>query len=558
MRVNTSTKMALLALINAVLVAFFVALAGTTIIDRDAMSVARDSIDRNMRIAWHELRPKGEAIRLVDGKLMAGEVALDANFAIVDKVVELAGGGTATIFSGDVRVATNVKKDDGSRAVGTKLAKNAAYDSVFGDKKPFRGVVEILGKPFITGYDPILGADGQVLGILYVGIPMAQFRAASDDARMWMGMAAAGCAVIGFVISLLLSRRVLGGPLQRLVQDMGAVAGGKLDISIRMAGRRDDIGDMARAVEVFRVNALERQRLEQARLAEEERERAARERDLSVRNLADIFEQTVSAKVNEVEQASLGISSTAQTMTSRSEQSGSRSLDVGEAAEITTERAAAASEATRQMALAVNEIGRQVAQSSDIARQAVTEVNATVQRMNGLAGSVQTIGDVVKLINDIASQTNLLALNATIEAARAGDAGKGFAVVAGEVKNLANQTAKATDDIARQVAAVQESTREMTASIEAVVGTIRSLDDASAAIAGAVQEQEATTRTIATNIDEVAVQAEAVSKSVIALAKSSTMACAGTVRVIWSADKLKDVVRELNVEAGQFISHIRH
>jgi len=557
MRLKTSMKMALLALVNAILVAVSVAAAGIAIIDRDAMAVAREAIDRNMRIAWHEIALKGDGFRLADGKLMAGDAVLDGNFAPVDKVVELAGGGTATVFNGDVRVATNVKKDDGSRAVGTKLARNAAYESVFVAKKPFRGIVDILGKPYITGYDPIFGSDGQVLGILYVGIPMAQFRAASEAAQAWMTAAAAGCAVAGFIVSLLLSRRLVGAPLRRLVEDMGAVAAGRLELTGRLAGRRDDIGDMARAVEVFRINALDRQRLEAARKQEEERERAAHERTLTVNNLSDIFEKTVSAKVAAVERASRGITTTAQAMATRSEHSGGRSLDVGEAAQITTERAAAASEATRQLSQAVNEIARQVTQSGDISRKAVAEVNATAQQMGGLADSVKAIGEVIRLINDIASQTNLLALNATIEAARAGDAGKGFAVVANEVKTLATQTARATDDIARQVTAVQESTRGMALSITAVVDTIRSLDHASAAIAGAVQEQEATTRAIATNIDEVAEQADTVSRSVTALAKSSTMACAGTIRVIWSAESLTTVVRELNIEAAQFIERVR-
>jgi methyl-accepting chemotaxis protein len=174
-----------------------------------------------------------------------------------------------------------------------------------------------------------------------------------------------------------------------------------------------------------------------------------------------------------------------------------------------------------------------------------------------LASTVQTIGDVVKLINDIASQTNLLALNATIEAARAGDAGKGFAVVAGEVKNLANQTAKATEDIARNISAVQESSRAMSDKISEVVNTIRSLDSAASAIAGAVQEQEASTRQIASNIDDVAAQTITVSKSVTALAKSSTMSSAGTVRVIWSAGTLRTVVQELSREAKQYVDLVR-
>jgi methyl-accepting chemotaxis protein len=244
-------------------------------------------------------------------------------------------------------------------------------------------------------------------------------------------------------------------------------------------------------------------------------------------------------------------------MANRSEKSGGRSLEVGEAAEITTARAAAVSEATRQLALSINEIAQQVGHSSQIAQKAVEDVNATARQMSDLSTAVQAIGNVVQLINDIAAQTNLLALNATIEAARAGEAGKGFAVVAGEVKNLANQTAKATEEISIQVAAVQGSTRQMTASIEGVVETMRTIDHISGSIASAVQQQEATTHDIASNIDEVAHQADEVSRSVSHLAKASAVACAGTVRVIWSAKTLTQVVGDLNDEAESFLKSVR-
>jgi methyl-accepting chemotaxis protein len=386
---------------------------------------------------------------------------------------------------------------------------------------------------------------------------MSEFNASVDTERNWLIVATLACAGLGFAISLLLSRQMVGRPLQILIQEIGRVSNGQLDREVRMIGRADDIGDMARAVEHFRADALEKLNLEEARRQEEERERAAREHTSALHAFSDVFEKTVSAKVAAVQKATDGISNTAQLMATRSQQSGSRSLEVGEAVSITTERAEAAAVSTRELSQAINEVARQVAHSTSVSRQAVTEVTTMSEQMDGLASTVKSIGDVVQLINDIASQTNLLALNATIEAARAGDAGKGFAVVAGEVKNLANQTAKATDDIARNISAVQDSTGAMLSKITSVVSIIRSLDESSSAIAGAVQQQEAATRVIASNIDEVATQAAAVSKSVTALAKSSTMASAGTVRVIWSAGTLSEVVKELSTEARLFVERVR-
>ena len=232
-------------------------------------------------------------------------------------------------------------------------------------------------------------------------------------------------------------------------------------------------------------------------------------------------------------------------------------MDVGRAVQITTERAAAAADATRHLTQSVIQVAEKVDQSADIAQKAVTDMTATEEQMVGLFQAVQSISDVVGLINDIAAQTNLLALNATIEAARAGEAGKGFAVVANEVKTLANQTAKATDEISAQVSAVQSSTNEMRQSIGRAAETIRTMDEISAEISQSVADQNAATNQIAGNIEEVAHQAQEVSDSISHLSKSSAMACAGTVRVIWSANTLTGQVEDLRQQAEQFLAMVR-
>jgi methyl-accepting chemotaxis protein len=396
--------------------------------------------------------------------------------------------------------------------------------------------------------------DGEVIAVLSSSLSVEQERRQLMTVITSLiagGLAAAIAAVVG--VRWILGK-VITRPLGTMIAVMERLADGDTSIDVGFIERRDEVGDMARTVQVFKEHMLETDRLRAEQ--EAERHQASREKAAALQSMADEFDRTVKVKVAGVENATTGIRTSAQSMASRSEHSGSRSLDVGRASQITTERSSAAADATRKLAQSVNTVSRQVVRSTEIARQAVDDVGATAQRMLELSQAVQAIGDVVSLISDIAAQTNLLALNATIEAARAGEAGKGFAVVAGEVKHLANQTARATEDITGQVAAVQASTDEMRGSIGSVVETIRTMDEISSVISGAVREQEAVAEEIVSDIDEVVVQAKMVSESVIHLAKSSAQSCAGTVRVIWCAKSLARVVDDLRKDAEQFLGSI--
>ena len=397
--------------------------------------------------------------------------------------------------------------------------------------------------------------DGEVIAVLSSSLSSAAEKAELNKVLFGLivfGVGGTALAVLGIRTIL---TRLITQPIGSMTSLMRRLADGDTSVEVVALDRGDEVGDIARSVEVFKEHMLEADQLRAAQ--EAERERAAAERSGAIRSMADHFEATIKAKVTEVDASTASIQRTAQVMANRSEASGGRSLEVGEAAEITTERAAAVSDATRQLAHSINEIAKQVGHSSEVAQRAVADVQITATEMVDLSNAVQAIGNVVHLITEIAAQTNLLALNATIEAARAGEAGKGFAVVANEVKHLANQTAKATEEISQQVSAVQESSGNMTRRIDSVVATIRSLDGISTTIADAVRLQEATTEDIVSHIDEVARQAEEVSHSVTSLSKSSTMACAGTVRVIWSAQTLAKVVGELRDEAEAFVGTFR-
>ncbi|MBF0326073.1 MAG: HAMP domain-containing protein [Alphaproteobacteria bacterium] len=394
--------------------------------------------------------------------------------------------------------------------------------------------------------------SGKPVAAVEIILDASDYVAQYGQARLIAGAIALVSLVAGLAVAWVLARGI-SAPLLGITAVMHRLADGDLDVAVPSTARTDEVGEMARAVEVFKRNAIDKLAIEaESQRSREIEDQARAERD----NAAAEHAQGVRSRVEEVDRATGAISTTALGMSERSQRSGSLSLEMGEAARITSERAGIVSEATSQLSIAVDEIAQQVSAANDITRKAVSEVSETANRMEGLTAAVQAIGHVVGLIQGIAAQTRMLALNATIEAARAGEAGKGFAVVADEVKHLADQTASATGDIARQVAEIQDSAKVMADSIADVVTVIQTLDGVSSTIAGAVQQQDASTREIAEHVGEVARQADVVSNSVSLLARTSAKTCAGTIRVMWSAKALAQTVDSLTGETEDFLARL--
>ena len=426
------------------------------------------------------------------------------------------------------------------------------------------------------GSRPVIFAG---LSACAVSILVLAVRDFTPVAALLLAVAALGLAVAAFAVGNGVSGGAEADLIRRSADVVMAASAGDLNVRVLRIERDDDLGRLLNGVnrildlaEEFAKDTgaamLRAGRKEYFRVIPEEGLRGDYLIFAQLINkvLADMgdraretndFEEAVRAMVAQVARSTDGIAKTADLMAQRSERAGGRSIDVGDAAEATTELAHTVSDVTRQLAEAINEIAQQVTQSSQIARQAVGNIVSASERVDGLSAAVQKIGNVVQLISEIASQTNLLALNATIEAARAGEAGKGFAVVAHEVKSLANQTARATEDITSQVSAIQSATREAVTAIGEIAATIRQMDEISAAIASAVQEQEAATRDISANIDEVAVKADDVSHSVAVVSQVSAQACGGTIRVIWSANALSDIVRKLTERVDDYVAKVR-
>ncbi|HWK45728.1 MAG TPA: HAMP domain-containing methyl-accepting chemotaxis protein [Stellaceae bacterium] len=359
--------------------------------------------------------------------------------------------------------------------------------------------------------------------------------------------------LFGLALAFAIARSI-ADPVKGMTAAMSRLARRDMATDIVGLGRKDEIGDMAKAVQVFRDNMIEADRLVAAQAADNE---AKVRRALQLESLTKTFEAKVGELVNGVSSAAIEMEGTARSMSSIAEQTNMQAGAVSAASEQTSANVQTVAAATEELSSSVEEIGRQVEQSARIAGKAVDDARRAGTDIQALALGAQKIGNVVTLIQAIAGQTNLLALNATIEAARAGEAGKGFAVVASEVKSLATQTARATTEIAEQITAIQGATSQTVTAIQGIIGTIVEINDIAAGIASAVEEQGAATREIARNVQEAARGTQEVSSNISGVREASTATGSAAAEVLSVAGELSQQVDSLTGEVNQFIRGVR-
>jgi methyl-accepting chemotaxis protein len=337
---------------------------------------------------------------------------------------------------------------------------------------------------------------------------------------------------------------------------MRKLAGGDFEVVLPGLGRRDELGEMAGAVEEFKMQAIAKAERDAA--SQDAQNRAGAEsRRAELNRFADDFEAAVGAIVSNVSASAVQLESAAGTLTRTTESTQTLSSQAAGASEEASTSMQSVATATEELSHSVGEIGRQVQESSRIADGAVKQAEQTDTRIGKLSRAAQQIGDVVKLITAIAEQTNLLALNATIEAARAGDAGRGFAVVAAEVKSLSSQTAKATDEISSHILGMQGATEESVAAIKEIGTTIGQISTIASSIASAVSQQSSATEEIAKSVQSVAQGTEEVAHNITAVNRGAAEAGSASEEVLNSARTLSAESTRLRAELDRFMANIR-
>jgi len=374
------------------------------------------------------------------------------------------------------------------------------------------------------------------------------FRGVIVFALISLALVVVGCGLLIVIARDIL--RAVGG----LTGVMGALADGDKAVEIAGIDRGDEVGEMAQSVQVFKDNMIRNDEM----AAEQEQERATREERASkVEQLASDFDVAVGDVLRGVSDAATEMDATAKMMSDTAEQTVQQSTAVAAASEQASVNVQTVASASEEMSASIDEISRQVIDSARITSEAVDQAENTNQSMAGLNEAAQKIGDVVGLINDIASQTNLLALNATIEAARAGEAGKGFAVVASEVKNLATQTSKATDEIATQISGIQSATEESVSAISSINAVIEEINNIAASVASAVEEQGAATDEIARSVEQAAAGTQEVTVNItdVATAAGETGTAAG--QVSSASSEMKSQADRLRNQIETFLREVQ-
>jgi methyl-accepting chemotaxis protein len=501
------------------------------------------------RIVWSD---SGAVERIV-----MSAIPEDKDHALVDAMTRMA-GEPVTLFAYDekaddfVRVSTTVRAADGTRAVGTWLGKaSAAYDRVKSGQ-PYNGAADILGTPYFTIYFPIVDPSSKVIGIFFAGSKQSVVyelaTALEKKILLTSAVLLAAMAVMGFVLSKLLTR-----PIPTLAGVMARLARNEADDEIPFTSYANEIGEMARAVAVFRDNTLERTKLE----AEREREAQRREaRQKVLESLIERFKADAEQTIAALSVMAEDLEQTAGSLQGIASGTNDKAQLVATASDQASANVGTVAAAAEQLSVSITDIGNQITEALNNVSSTSAMAASSNERMAELRASAQQIGEVVTLIREIAGQTNLLALNATIEAARAGEAGRGFAVVATEVKTLAMRTAQATESISEQVSSIQSATDQAVRAIAEIADRMAQVNSITTTIAAAVTEQGAATSEINASVHHAAGDTRHVSETIAGVTEAATSTFNSARQVLETSAMVSTRTKALSARIESFLADV--
>jgi methyl-accepting chemotaxis protein len=532
-------------------------------LNADAERRAIDSQQLSLRVGAELLTAIHPGTRIVwssDG--LVDKIVMDAlpeasDHALVDSMTRMT-GEPITLFAYDtakddfVRISTTVETAEGKRAVGTWLGHASPAFAAIKKGSAFNGAADILGTPYFTVYFPIVDSRENVIGILFAGAKQAtvfELAAALEQKIMLVsGALVVLMALAGFALSRMLTR-----PISTLAGVMGRLAGNDAESEIPFTGYTNEVGDMARAVAVFRDNTRERTRLEAERQREAERREA---RQKALEQLIEGFKADAEQTIGALAVMAADLERTAGGLQGIAAGTNDKAQLVATASDQASANVGTVAAASEELSASISEIGNQITEALSNVSSTSDMAMSTNQRMSDLLASAHQIGEVVTLIREIAGQTNLLALNATIEAARAGEAGRGFAVVATEVKTLATRTAQATESISEQVASIQSATDQAVRAIGDIADRMGHVNMITTQIAAAVTEQGAATSEINASVHHAAGDTRHVSETISGVTEAATSTFQSARQVLETSALVSARTKALSARIESFLSGV--